>query len=241
MSHAIAILQYPSPAGKKMITEKSIKGLSMKKIAILSVALGALLATSPTALSADVDIASTYDWTGLYLGIHGGYGFGKFDDETFGPNNANVDGFAGGLLAGYNYQVNSLVLGLEADATLSDINGDNLPAGFIEDFDVDSMFSVRGRFGFAIDTIMPYITGGVAIADADAQHTGDIGDVSKTHFGWTIGAGIEWAATDHIRVRGEFLHSDFGNKTYSFFGGTDPHSLDLDNVNVVRAALIWNF
>jgi outer membrane immunogenic protein len=211
----------------------------MKKI-VAAASLFAMLSLVGTARAADLSVPS-YDWTGLYIGAHAGYGFGSFDDKSFGPNNAHIDGFAGGLLAGYNHQINSIVLGLEGDASLTSIDGDNVPPGFIQDLDINSMFSVRARLGVAIDTVMPFVTGGVAFADVDALHTGDTANVSKFNTGWTIGAGVEWAATDHIRVRGEFLHTDFGSKSYGFFAGADPHTLAIDNVNVARAALIWNF
>src|ERR1700683_1813181 len=61
-----------------------------------------------------------YDWSGFYVGINGGYGFGKtnwinsalpFETGSFGTNG----GLAGATL-GINYQAGQFVFGFEADA-----------------------------------------------------------------------------------------------------------------------------
>src|SRR5882757_3918804 len=86
--------------------------------------------------------AQPYNWTGFYAGAHFGYGFGQptnpaigFSDpygvgigtylEAGGFNIANYPnkGVLGGVQAGYNYQISSWLVGVEADWSATDING----------------------------------------------------------------------------------------------------------------------
>jgi outer membrane immunogenic protein len=139
-------------------------------------------------------------WTGFYLGVNGGYGWsagnGKatasaFDDDGGAPfynsSQAGLDskgGFAGGQ-AGYNWQRNQLVFGVEADLQGSGISGkarrsveaDLADAAAIaanggDGADVltsvdahsrlDWFGTVRGRLGYAFDRTLVYATGGLA-------------------------------------------------------------------------------
>jgi opacity protein-like surface antigen len=84
-------------------------------------------------------VAVASDWTGFYLGGHGGYGWGH---NTFSENTGSLDiggsgiflpnvalsglsskGWVGGFQAGYNWQYHSWVAGLEVDLSGADING----------------------------------------------------------------------------------------------------------------------
>lgn len=63
-----------------------------------------------------------YDWTGFYLGINGGYSWGRSDTDYTRPGIAafsstqNLDGWLFGGQAGYNWQFNrNWIFGLEAD------------------------------------------------------------------------------------------------------------------------------
>ncbi|WP_336279113.1 outer membrane protein [Bartonella sp. CB175] len=88
--------------------------------------------------------------------------------------------------------------------------------------------ATRVRIGFAADRILPYIAGGVAytqlqgvgsvsIADKDTNKviaSGTISDETKSLVGYTLGAGIDFAMTDHAIVRAEYRYSDFGKKKF---------------------------
>src|SRR6187401_360239 len=86
-------------------------------------AFGAFVAFSSTALAADLPprpaykgppVVVAYNWTGLYVGAHAGYGWSKFSgtDLSFGDSSTGkAKGPLGGFQIGYNYQMNWLVLG----------------------------------------------------------------------------------------------------------------------------------
>src|SRR5665213_2397236 len=68
-----------------------------------------------------------YDWTGFYVGGNVGCGFGRQDASLSGVGglgSANVDGIIGGGQIGYNWQLNNVVLGVEADIQGSGQRGD---------------------------------------------------------------------------------------------------------------------
>lgn len=78
--------------------------------------------------------------------------------------------------------------------------------------------TVRARAGFAFDRFLVFATGGAIVADHDAYmesmnsggiHTNKTG----TQFGWTAGAGVEYAVTDNWSVKLDALYYDLGNKT----------------------------
>lgn len=178
------------------------------------------------ALSADLVDTCPSTWTGLYAGLHAGYAFG--DGDT-GLGDVDLDGFVGGGLAGFNYQTCSVVIGLEGDIGLSpDIDGSaGLPG---VDLDVEPNGHIRGRLGFDMDgTWMPFLAGGLAIADADIR-----GD-SKIHLGFTIGAGLDYRITDNLIGRVEYLFDSYEQRDYGAAG-----DVDFDT-HTVRAAVSWQF
>ena len=67
-------------------------------------------------------IQSVFDWTGLYIGAHAGFGRGSssavLTDPAAAATGNTFDGMIGGVQAGYNYQLRSgMLLGVEADFT----------------------------------------------------------------------------------------------------------------------------
>ena len=96
----------------------------------------------PPAMMSPTPIA--YNWSGFYIGAHGGYGFG---DGAFD------DGIVIGGQIGVNWQWNSFVLGVEGDGSWVDFGG------------ADAIGSARLRGGFAFDRVLVYATGGAAFDD----------------------------------------------------------------------------
>ncbi len=170
----------------------------MKKILSLCAALAAL-AIVPQADAADMPIRgplkyapppAVFNWSGMYVGFHAGYGFS--DD---------LDGFTGGFQLGYNWQFSqNIVFGLEADITGTDMNG--TPGGI--PVHIDYLGTARARVGYTWDRTMFYGTGGFAFSRA-----GSLG-IHDTDTGWTIGAGLEWAYSNSWTLKAEYLYYDLG-------------------------------
>ena len=105
----------------------------MKKFLVGCVALG-LIATAQGAIAADLSVAplykappavvtQAYNWTGFYIGINGGGGFGRSAWDTTGS--FNTSGGLVGCTVGYNYQVGQAVFGVEGDIDWADAATDS--------------------------------------------------------------------------------------------------------------------
>src|ERR1700689_5541120 len=110
----------------------------MKRILFTTVSLGVLGLMSP-ALSADLPIytkapalaSPAYDWSGFYVGVFGGGGFGNHNlNNALGPAgfanytyNYDASGAVAGGEVGYQLQSGSYVVGFVADGMWSGIKG----------------------------------------------------------------------------------------------------------------------
>jgi outer membrane immunogenic protein len=224
----------------------------MKRLLLAGVAMLALGASS--ALAADIParmptkapaFVPAYNWTGWYLGIQGGYGFGRssWTDTASGLTTGgfDVDGALVGGTLGVNWQTGNWVFGLEGDGSWSNIRGSTTvnctPRCETRN---NWLGTVRGRAGYAFDRVLPYITGGLAVGDIEAVGTGT---QSSTEAGWTVGAGVEWALAGPWTAKVEYLYADLGKMSCSAAvctGVTGPTDVKLDT-NIVRAGVNYRF
>jgi len=191
-------------------------------------------------------VSSAYNWTGFYVGVHAGYAWGELTSSA----NAAVDhepsgGLFGGQI-GYNWQVNNIVFGIEADLAYSTVKGDDggtVPPGFTfaATSDMKYLGTVRGRLGLAQDRVLFYVTGGFAWSKVDVGMTViGVGSASDTLnlTGWTAGGGIEYALAQNWTIRAEYLYVDFSKESTSITIGGFPFTDTADkNLNIVRAAV----
>jgi len=176
-----------------------------------------------------------FTWTGFYVGVNAGIGFNNSDDGdlVFGgvPIIGDSDddaGFVGGAQVGYNYQIGSFVVGLEADIQYADFGGVNYdfgPFGIYENNNDDWFGTVRARAGFAFDRALIYATGGWAFTD--------------DRNGWTLGGGLEYAFTDNLTAKIEGLYVNLESDDFTF-AGTTFRTGDTD-FGVFRAGLNFKF
>lgn len=177
-----------------------------------------------------------YNWSGFYLGINGGGGFGNSDFSGPFDGSYNLSGGLVGGTAGYNWQFGQWVLGLEGDMDWSNIRGSATCGGGITTCETrnDWLGTVRGRVGYAFDRFLPYVTGGLAVGGVKTSVAG-FGDSSDTRAGWTVGAGIEAAIAGPWTAKVEYLYVDLGN-TGSVIGSDASF-----HTNIVRAGLNYRF
>ena len=181
-----------------------------------------------------------YNWTGFYIGINGGGGFGRSDWDSIGSSFDVSGGLVGGTV-GYNYQFGQAVVGVEGDIDWADINGTTNTACPFGCKTTDNWLStVRGRLGYAADRFMPFVTGGAAFGDIRASTPGFAG-ASNTEAGWTVGAGLEFAIAGNWTAKAEYLYVDLGK----FNCGISCGAIATDNVsfttNIVRAGVNYRF
>lgn len=174
------------------------------------------IAYKPQAPVAPVMKANTFSWEGAYAGVNAGYGFGKMkqDDISIKPR-----GFIGGVQAGYNWQFDQIVAGIEADFQGANIKkGNTISDDAAEQVKVQWFGTVRGRLGANVaERTMLYGTAGLAYgkvkySEADKEGSSKI---SKTRAGYTVGAGIEHAFTDNVSLKTEYLYTDLGKVKFT--------------------------
>jgi|HubBroStandDraft_4_1064222.scaffolds.fasta_scaffold22160_3 outer membrane immunogenic protein len=157
--------------------------------------------------------------------------------------------FMGGVQAGYNWQVNQFVLGVEGDIDGTHIHA-SLTRGVIPPFaglfpvavtatstdTMDWIASARARAGVVVaERGLLYVTGGAAFTNAkvNTSFSETFGPLvippffpppagassSQGLVGWTLGGGVEWAFSKAWSLAAEYRHNDFGGHNYLL--GTD--------------------
>jgi len=185
-----------------------------------------------------------YNWSGFYLGINGGWGFGHsgWSVPGFTTGNFNINGGLVGGTIGANWQFDSWVFGLEGDFDGSWIKGSSSTcvATLVVACTTENKWlaTIRPRFGYAADRALFYLTGGVAFGDVLVNTTANWQSADKT--GWTAGAGIEGAFTDHWTARFEYLFVDLQNSSFSPAPAVPPISTKF-NANLVRLGVDYKF
>jgi outer membrane immunogenic protein len=179
-----------------------------------------------------------YNWTGFYVGINGGGGWGRSNfSDPFASGSFNTSGGLVGGTAGYNWQMNQVVFGVEGDIDWSNIRGSSVcGTAIITSCETrnDWLGTARGRLGYAFDRFMPYVTGGLAVGEIKTSIAG-IGSANDTKAGWTAGAGLEAAIAGPWTAKIEYLYVDLGR------GGSVLGSDAKFNTNLVRAGLNYRF
>ncbi|KPF73088.1 hypothetical protein IP69_00490 [Bosea sp. AAP35] len=256
----------------------------MTKTILTALALAAL---GGTALAADLPsrkgpvyapLAPIFTWTGFYAGVNAGGVFTENTISTVGtapftignvlaerrPSSISNDetGFIGGAQIGYNYQIGSVVLGIETDIQYTDISSrtsrlgtSNATSVFSQD--LDYLGTVRLRAGYAFDRVMVYATGGLAYGDVSNRATffnaalpgqvDYVGGKSDIKVGFTVGGGVEYAFTNNLSLKAEYLYYDLGKQNvavnqvnFALAPGSYVSRME-NNGHIVRAGLNYRF
>ncbi len=178
----------------------------MKNHLRICAALGAMLVTTTSAMSADAIVApSTYDWSGLYAGVYGG--FTNYNSTILGIGNSFNGLDVGGVIGG-NYQMDQFVLGLEGDLGYTGASG-TFAAPIAHSQEAGLNYAIRARAGYAIDTTMLFIEGGAAWTQYKGS-SGGAAILDDTVLGYQIGAGVEQALSQNLTLRLDGLYTNYG-------------------------------
>lgn len=199
----------------------------MSKFVLMAAAFAAFAAPVAAAdLIIDEPIAYTdagFDWSGFYAGLAGGYGSGtarSVGDVSGSITDTPLNGGLLGVTLGGNVQYDAFVLGLEGDILWSGLGGSTTctaaPA-YSCNANVDWLGSLRGRVGYAMDSVLLFATGGLAAGGGRGTITPDFpgltNQFSDTFIGWTAGAGVEVAVSDAMSVKAEYSYYNLGSRT----------------------------
>lgn len=202
-------------------------------------------------------VASADDWSGPYIGAHAGYASGDAAVDLTGSSGAihyndpflpgdqhqkfgGYDGWIGGGQIGFNQQFDTIVAGVEADVSATDVGSDLTTGISVQgaSWDISSelevLGTVRGRLGFLLSNqLLAYGTGGFAWGRVDVKQAttfhnppDDGGRTSGTinHFGYAIGGGLEYMIAPKFSIKAEYLYVDLGKEDYALSGTTKPPS-----------------
>jgi outer membrane immunogenic protein len=192
------------------------------------------------------------DFKGFYVGANAGGVSGNSDAHTFtafsptgyfattspgaiaiaGTQAIGGKGFTGGGTAGYNFQANNFVLGVETDFGSMNLSHSKSTTGtypccvttgftVTQSLETSWLYTLRPRVGVTAGPLLFYGTGGFAMTSINYQAlftdtfatAHESGGKNNVQTGWTAGGGVEFKTGKHWSVKGEYLHADFGSVT----------------------------
>jgi outer membrane immunogenic protein len=210
----------------------------------LLLAITALIAGSAAGVADAAPMATPvpYTWTGFYVGgqIGGGWtrtssSFSGFDagdtPPAVSPNGAGL--IVGGQV-GYNRQFGFWLAGVETDiagafikgnASSVSTNGDTVPT----EQDINWFGTLRGRLGILpTERLLIFATGGlayggVAVSSISLPTVGSCtnsscgsGSASTTRTGSAVGGGVEYAWSNYVTLKAEYLYIDLGSMSVTY-------------------------
>jgi outer membrane immunogenic protein len=180
--------------------------------------------------AAAVPADATTVWTGPYIGLHGGYGWGNFKSTAAGTTtNLDPAGAFGGFQGGYNWQfAPNWVIGLESDSSWGSLK-DSAGANKIK---IDEMGTVRPRLGYAMNRTLLYGTGGLAWAHVDSTTAGGLAVSDDYLLGWTAGAGVEYRFAPRWSAKIEYAYMNFPDVSETLAGAAIHDKLDIHTVKI---------
>jgi outer membrane immunogenic protein len=201
--------------------------------------------------------AAVYNWTGLYIGVNGGWAWGRQDpldliSSRFDRESFNINGGLVGGTFGAQIQQGAIVLGFESDIDWADITGSRVtiptiagvPIGATLNVNskIEAVATARARAGVAINNWFIYSTGGAAfiketasgstIAGIPCGTLGVLPSCAESHWrpGLALGGGVEWGFASNWTAKAEYL--------YVAAAGTGA---SVDRLNLVRAGINYKF
>lgn len=258
----------------------------MKKLILGSLSLAVLVSNNAFAdldnhhrvVYKDMPVFAT-TWTGLYGGINLGWGWGNKSITFSSPDVSGAGAIAAGVIpsslaghpngivagvqAGYNYQYNSAVFGIEADFQGTEIEDHETVNTAVPGFfqfstyskqNIEALGTLRARLGWApVDPLLLYVTGGGAYGrtklNGNITNPGCVGFCASNSTvndkgGWVAGAGIEYLVDCNLSAKAEYLYYDLGHASQTLsnplFATSQRQSVDFKG-NIFRFGLNYKF
>ena len=202
-------------------------------------------------------VAQVYNWTGLYVGVNGGYGWGTQDplilfSNAFDRSSFNINGEMFGGTVGAQIQQGYVVLGLEGDLDWANIAGNGISNPSILGVgkgitlniatNTSAIMTARLRTGVAMNNWLFYVTGGVAFDKSSASGTSIAGvacgtagvfnncSASSWRPGLAAGLGFEYGFAQNWSAKLEYLYI-----------ATAGSGVGTDHIDTIRAGINYQF
>lgn len=188
-------------------------------------------------------VPSYFSWAGAYVGGSIGYGYGTTNvtaDAATGFSGAYSSmelrpyGWLGGLDAGYLWQSDTFIFGIESDLGYLGIDRKKYRSDGFSEASYSWYGTATARVGYSDSRWMIYGKGGLALASikneagsatAGVIDTDDYSKIDEIHAGWALGGGMEFAFQRNWSMKVEYLYMDFGKET-SISANGDQYSHD---------------
>jgi outer membrane immunogenic protein len=177
-----------------------------------------------------------YNWTGFYIGgnLGGDWNQGSWSGtlgDTYGTSNTIK--FLGGGQAGFNYEFGGgVVIGVEGDfewgpnGSYTTTAAGGPLAGSTVTINNSWLSTLTGRLGYAFDRVLVYGKGGGAWVGSSNSTIAFPGggsftpSASNSNYGWTVGAGIEWAFWGNVSAKLEYDYVGLNSQSFIVPAGT---------------------
>lgn len=208
-------------------------------------------------------VCAAAQFQGVYVGISGGAVYHeahRLDSDALLTHHSGwtLSKFGGiaGAQAGYNWTTCNTVWGIEVDGSWVGVKNTfhENPQDEVDNFittKVNALFTARLRTGVVLDSLLLYVTGGVAGARilttwADIDGDGSA-EFKEWRWGWTAGFGTEWAWTPNLSLKSEVLFVAFADRDRTAIIGPPISSPDTfsfrhqDSLWVARVGLNYRW
>jgi outer membrane immunogenic protein len=199
--------------------------------------------------------AASFDYSGFYLGVNGGYSWGTSKTSTstsyvpgsyflqsdvsqinqHGAATVSPNNIMGGIDGGYNIQTYNVVFGVEADlnafsassprtTTVGYTSSPGYSFTLFSKTATSWLITLRPRIGYAYHGVLLYLTGGAALAQIKSyqsfmdnfvngvpSHAAASTNTIINKLGWSAGGGLEYAVSQNVTIKGEYLFVKFSN------------------------------
>lgn len=205
------------------------------------------------AMSAQTEHAKRID---AHVGLFGGSAAGKYNEHyTDGTDTEDFDlSYSGGRVGvqgGVDFNVHHFVVGALADWSWS-----NARTNYSESEDgtkyetfamnISQLSTVRGRVGRRYHRVLPYVHGGLVVADTrtSAVYRGNT-EFNNTVFrpGYVVGAGLEYALAHRLSFVTEYGYNHVGNipMPSETFDSTSQAASETATFSTVTAGVNYHF
>jgi outer membrane immunogenic protein len=190
-------------------TSYDLNGLVLRTDTAIHYARVALISTMNKDWHGSPEIGPAH-WDGSYFGvIGGGAGQGIATQGLGVAKSFSASGPIGGVYSGQNWMFGDAMLGIDGAAMLANVVGHGAEPGAASTNYQDFLESdLRGRAGYAIGRFLPFVAGGLDFG-ASQQVDNATGNVKANQpvLAGTLGAGLDYMATERIAIRAEYLYS----------------------------------
>jgi outer membrane immunogenic protein len=204
-------------------------------------------------------VVPVYNWTGFYVGVNGGYGWGNQDPfniltNRFDAFSVPFNGWMFGGTAGAQIQSGHVVIGVEADIDWANINGSAtviptiggaIPGGCAAcvtslSTNIHDISTGRLRVGYALDNWLLYATAGLALLGANTNVSTVGGFACTTALLTAVCSGTDHrlGATAGAGLEYGITPAISAKFEYLYIAAA---SLEVSHINEVRVGLNYRF